>query len=325
MATPGTWPPSSNRDLPHRQHRVGERRHEQADRELAGAVPQEGLHDARRELPHGQLDHHHRDRQHQGRQRDHRDGDRRQDPERRVRPSREPPGDQLEVRGTVDPHRHDRDHHARQHAHHRDEPQAATSTSGGGPTHGTDLPKGGPTQPSPGPGMKPTPEGRSVAAHPPDERRRACRLPGVHPTCGCARESDKRCTLLVAAAVSGAIRAPIALSAMTIDFLTIGLRRPPPDQRAPGRRRTGHPLGACREGEAPKSANAPRLTNSSGRRDHFATFGQACGTRSNRLKQTCRRSPSCRSLDTIGSTASSSHDLAPVAGVRIGFLGPRLG
>ena len=47
----------------HREHGVGERRDEHADRELARPVAQDRLHDPRRELAHRELDDDHRDRQ----------------------------------------------------------------------------------------------------------------------------------------------------------------------------------------------------------------------------------------------------------------------
>ena len=50
-------------DLAQREHRVGEGGHEEADRDLAGLVLQERLHDPGRELTHRELDDDHRDGQ----------------------------------------------------------------------------------------------------------------------------------------------------------------------------------------------------------------------------------------------------------------------
>ena len=136
MATPGTWPSPSNCTSRIAQHGVGERGHEQPDRQLARLVPQERLHDPRRELAHRQLHHDHRDRQHQRRQRDHRHGDRRQDAHRGVRPARQPARDHLEVSHTIDGDRADRNDDAGQHAQHRDEPQARSHAGGARGCHG---------------------------------------------------------------------------------------------------------------------------------------------------------------------------------------------
>ena len=135
MATPGTWPSSVELHLAHRHHGVGERGHEQPDRQLARLVAQERLHDPRRELPHRQLHDDHRDRQHQRRQRDHRHGDRRQNAHRGIGPARQPPRNQVEPRRTVDRQRDQRQQQTGQHAQHRDEPQARPHTGASG-THG---------------------------------------------------------------------------------------------------------------------------------------------------------------------------------------------
>ena len=108
----------------HRHHGVGERRHKQTDRELAGAVAEERLHDPRRELPHRQLHDDHRDGEDEGRQRHHRHGDRRQDAHGGIRPPSQPSRDEVEIQGAIDSEGRHRDDEAAQHAQHRNEPQA---------------------------------------------------------------------------------------------------------------------------------------------------------------------------------------------------------
>ena len=54
--------------LAHGKHGMNEGRDEDADGQLARLVAKKVLHDARRELAHGQLHHHHRDGQHEGRE-----------------------------------------------------------------------------------------------------------------------------------------------------------------------------------------------------------------------------------------------------------------
>lgn len=72
-------------NLPDREQGVDERRDEQTDSELAGAVSEQPLNDARRELPHPQLDNDQHDRQYQRCQAHHRRGNRAEDAERGVR------------------------------------------------------------------------------------------------------------------------------------------------------------------------------------------------------------------------------------------------
>ncbi len=78
-------------NLADRQHGVHEGRDEEPDRELAGFVAKDPLHDPGRELPHRQLNHDHRDRQHERREAHHRDRDRAQDHVRRGRHDRRAP------------------------------------------------------------------------------------------------------------------------------------------------------------------------------------------------------------------------------------------
>jgi hypothetical protein len=87
--------------LAQRQHRVRERAHEGADRELAGLVLQNGRDDARRELPHRELNHHQDHRQHQGGEAHHRTRDRAEDLKRRIRAAGERPWDQPPIECAV--------------------------------------------------------------------------------------------------------------------------------------------------------------------------------------------------------------------------------
>ena len=76
-----------DRHLAEREDGVDERRDEESDRELARLVPQDALHDARRELAHRELDDDHRDREDERGQAHHRGGDGRKDVGRSVRPA----------------------------------------------------------------------------------------------------------------------------------------------------------------------------------------------------------------------------------------------
>ena len=111
-------------DLADRQHGVHEGRDEEPDRELAGLVAKDPLHDPGRELPHRQLDDDHRDRQHERREAHHRDRDRGQDRVRRGRPTDEHLRDRLIVEGSVEGDRAEGDRRAREDTHDRHEPKA---------------------------------------------------------------------------------------------------------------------------------------------------------------------------------------------------------
>ena len=121
---PGHCPAVFEPNFSQGQHRMHERGDEQADCDLAGFVAQDPLHDAGRELAHGELYDHHRDREDERSQRDHRGGDRGQDRHRGIRSTGERLGDELEVVGLVDPDRPERQDRAQQDADDRYEPQA---------------------------------------------------------------------------------------------------------------------------------------------------------------------------------------------------------
>ena len=87
--------------LAQRQHRVRERADEDADRELAGLVLQEGGDDAGGELAHRELDHHQNHRQHQGGEAHHRAGDCAEDFQRRIGATGERARDQGPIEGAV--------------------------------------------------------------------------------------------------------------------------------------------------------------------------------------------------------------------------------
>ena len=114
--------------LSRRQHGMDEGRDEQPDRELAGLIAEDPLHDPRRELPHRQLDDDHRDREHERRQAHHRDRNRVQDCGRGGRPPNEPLRDRLIVEGSVEGDRAERNRHAHKDTHDRHKPETRPDT-----------------------------------------------------------------------------------------------------------------------------------------------------------------------------------------------------
>ena len=125
-AMPGTWPcaVAVDRHLAEGEDGVDKGRDEETDRELARLVSQNALHDARRELTHGELDDDHRDRENERGQAHHRGSDRRKDVSRRIRTADEAVGKRLVVEVAVDCNCRERESRPGEHAEHRYEPEA---------------------------------------------------------------------------------------------------------------------------------------------------------------------------------------------------------
>ena len=121
---------AAHADVTRGQHRMRERGDEDADRELTRPIAQDPLHDARRELPHGQLHDDHRDREHEGREAHHGRRGRRENHQRGIRTPRESLRNQLVVETIVHPERRERDRDAREDTGDGNEPEARPDVVG---------------------------------------------------------------------------------------------------------------------------------------------------------------------------------------------------
>ena len=117
-------------DLAQREQRVRECRDEHTDRDLARLLAEDRLHDAGRELAHGELHDNHRDRQDEHGQRHHRQRDRSEDLECRGRPTRQRMRNQLVVVRPVDRDGERREHEPDEDAHDRHEPERRSGAAG---------------------------------------------------------------------------------------------------------------------------------------------------------------------------------------------------